>query len=603
MRQLGVQGENLPSKKSLVVEASDFLIGGMIGRTERSFVKAFPVQNMKQFQEIFGINANSAYYGYDEASLFFSNVVGTNAKLYFKSHVGNTGTAIDAVQASASIVDTFPSTPEATIRIGAGYKNNVEYGVHGNRIGYTITGGARFTTACDGAVSTGNTYAKLLSVAGIKIGDLLKFTHAPSTYVYQKVTGIDEATRQVSFGAAFGSAAILDTDKCEVWGIRVRIYEKGLTGIVKEVETAIGAIYCSLESEVSDYYIDNVFAQHGYAIVTSQTHTGTHTLLSKYPADVSTVTYLASGADGTAPTTLAHWIYGNQTAFDNTPVRVIANCETTLATVHQSLETYCQARWDNPKCLPNCASNQTLAQLQTIGQGYQRSDAVLSILVAHWVKITDPFASSSIAPLRNVPSVGAVMGCWLRTIGTLGIHYIPVKQTPVYGIAGIYGVEFPLDADRTTLAEAGVNCLQYIAGYGYVIRNFFTGSTATEYKFANGLLMRDYIKVSGVDSLNSSENQPNAFNRILENKMAMITFMRRLWDQGSTGSVPKGETFGIATTDDGSPTLFEDHVEVVADIVNNPADKVALGERNLDVYYTYPAPAGSIRVRVGIMLK
>lgn len=600
MRQLGVQGENLPSKKSLVVEASDFLIGGIIGKFERSYKTAFGVQNMKQFQEIFGINYSSSAYGYDSVNLFFQNVVGTDAKLYVKSHVGNTGTAYDAVQATASINDT-DGTPEATLVFGAAYQNTVEYGVHGNRIGYKITNGARFTTACDGAPGTSDTFVVLDSVSGIKTGDLLKFTHTGPVYVYQKVTSVDESARKVNFGSAFGSASFVDGDVCEVMGIRVQVYEKSLTGIVTEVETEIGKIYCTLEPEVSDYYVDNVFANHRYMQITSQTHT--HTLNSKYPADVSTVTYLASGAAGTSPTTLAMWQYGNQTAFDSLPVRFLTNCETTLSTVHASLETYCQARWDNPKVIVNVASNQTLSQLQTIGQSYQRSDRVLSIATAQWLYITDPFATSDIAPPRAVPNVGAVMGAWIRTIGTLGIHYIPVKQTAIFGVVGIYGTQFPSDADRTTLATAGMNCIEYLAGYGYVIRNFFTGSTTTEFKFANGILMGDFFKVSGVDSLNSSENTPNAFNRITENKMAMITFMRRLWDQGSTGSVPKGETFGIGQNTDGSPTRFEDHVEVIADIINNPNDKVALGERNIDVYYTYPAPAGSIRVRVGIMLR
>ena len=123
MRQLGVQGENLPSKKNLVVEASDFLIGGLIGKFERSYLVPFVVQNMKEFQEIFGINASSSWYGYDSVNLFFSNVVGTNAKLYVKAHVGKTGTAVDAVQATATIADIDVS-PESTLIFGAAYKNS-----------------------------------------------------------------------------------------------------------------------------------------------------------------------------------------------------------------------------------------------------------------------------------------------------------------------------------------------------------------------------------------------------------------------------------------------------------------------------------------------
>jgi hypothetical protein len=85
--------------------------------------------------------------------------------------------------------------------------------------------------------------------------------------------------------------------------------------------------------------------------------------------------------------------------------------------------------------------------------------------------------------------------------------------------------------------------------------------------------------------------------------MAMYIFLQRLWSSGSTGKVPLGETFGIAQNADGTQTKFEDHVEVIADAVNNPQTNINAGERNIDVYFTYPAPAGSIRIRVGLMFR
>ena len=36
-RRLGVYGENLPTKKTLTVEPSDFSIGGFIGQFERKY--------------------------------------------------------------------------------------------------------------------------------------------------------------------------------------------------------------------------------------------------------------------------------------------------------------------------------------------------------------------------------------------------------------------------------------------------------------------------------------------------------------------------------------------------------------------------------------
>lgn len=604
LRTLGVSGENLPTKKARTVEASDFLIGGMIIQSERKYDIAYLIHNMNEFVEIFGYNVSSSFYGWDEVNLFFQNVVGTDAKLYVKSHIGNTGSALDAVVANANIADQA-GAPETTMILKAAYKNQDEYGVHGNRIGYKITNGYRFTTAANGAGTKDDLFVVIDSVAGVKVGDIMKFvaTGGGGATVYKKITLIDESTKKVYFSGAFdGAANMQDNDAAYVLGFRLQVYEKSINGVVKEVETDMGKIYCTMAPEVTDFYVDNIFKENKYLKAVSQTHT--HVLNEMFPADVATITYLTSGADGTSPTTNSHWSYHNYTAFDDLPIRFLANPETTLTTVNQDGETYCKGRWDNPKWIYNIPSNQSKTQLQDIGASYQRSDDVLGVIVAQWLKITDSFATSTLAPPREIPNVGAVMGCWIRSIGIYGIHYIPaIKQNPIFGISGIVGIQFTSNVDRTELAEYGVNCIEYISGYGYIVRNFFTPSITLEFSFANGILMREYFKVSGVDSLQQSENQPNSFNRIKDDKDALYIFMRRMWDTGSTGSVPLGETFGIAQKEDGSPTQFEDHVEVIADLVNNPQSKINAGERNIDIYFTYPAPAGSIRIRAGLMLR
>lgn len=606
MRRLGVYGDNLPTKKSKVVKASDFLIAGMIGQFERKFAKAYLTRNMNEVIEIFGNDISSSFYGYEQASLFYQNLDGAEGKLYIKSHVGNTGSAIDATQAYVSVNDQAGS-PQATLKIYAGYQTEKEYGTHGLRIGYKITNGYRFTTAANGAGTKDDTFVVLDSVAGVKVGDIMKFvaTAGGGATVYKKITTIDEANKKVNFSGAFhASANMADNDVAYVIGFRLQIYEKSISGIIKEVDVELGKIYCTMEPEVSDYYVENVFSTSKFAVVEDQAVTES-AIQEAFPADVSTVTFLSSGgSDGTAATTSAHWIYGNEVAFDDLPVRVIANVETTLAAVHASLETYCKNRDDNPKVIPVLAENQTKTQLEAAGAGFQRSDDVLMVIPAHWVQISDPFATSALAPYRSVPNAGAVMGAWLRTIAKKGIHYVPaVKDIPLKGIVGIVGTQFTDAQDRTDLADRGINCLEYLTGYGYLIRNFFTPSITTEFKFGNGLMMRDFIKVSCVDSLQSSENMPNSFNRIKEDRMACLIFLRKMWDSGSTGSVPKGETFGISEDVDGNPTKFEDHVEVQADVINNPTDKIALGERNIDIYFTYPTPAGSIKIGVGFILQ
>ena len=676
-RRLGVYGVNLPNRGSTAIQPADFSIGGLIGVFERSYDQAFPCRNMTELQSIFGGDFSSSYYGNESASLFFNNAAPANATLYVKAHVGNTGSAIDAVQASSNAVDQALS-PQTTLTIKSGYQGITEYGTHGNRVGYTITNGARFTTSIKTQGTAQDTYVYCTSVSNIKVGDIIKVAATGQTAgsIYKKVTAIDESTGKVSFatavylgttsrhtGTATSTSAghLVDSaadftsegvttadvvtnntsststtvttknsatdltvgadiftsgnsytiypgtyskvaDVVTVLGFKINTYEKTLTGIVNEVDVNLGKLWCTMEPEVSDYYVNNVFASSSYLIVKDASVSETN-IQDTYPATVATVTYLTAGAAGTAPTTLAHWQYHNETAFDALPVRFISNCETTLATVHASLETYSKARWDNPKILPVVAADQTKAQLETIGAGYQRSDDVLMVVVAQWVQIPDPFATSATAPLRSIPNVGAVMGTWIRSIATLGIHYIPsTTAVPLRGISGILGTQFTNDLDRTDLLNYGVNCIDFRSGIGYTVRNFCTPSTTTVYQFANGILMRSFFHVSFAAALIDSENTPNSMGRVRSDKNKCDFFMRRMWERGSTGNVPEGETFGQLENADGSLTKYEDSVFMEADIVNNPADALARGERNIDGWFKYPAPAQSIAIGLGFII-
>ncbi len=198
------------------------------------------------------------------------------------------------------------------------------------------------------------------------------------------------------------------------------------------------------------------------------------------------------------------------------------------------------------------------------------------------------------------------MGAWIRSIELNGIHVVPsVFNIPLLGLSGVIGDQLKLDSDRTEVVEAGVNVIQDIQGRGIYIRNFFTPSTDTAFKFGNALVMRNFFKVSIVNSLSSTENEPNSFERIQRGRNAILSFALGLWRNGSNGRVTEGETFGQSSSADDptQPTVFEDHFEVKADLENNPQDKINIGERNYDIYFSFPAPAVSIKIRVGILLR
>lgn len=608
MKTLGVHAESRPTIKNLIVEPADFLIGGLNCQTERKYDKAFSVRGIKEFQDIFGYDINSSYYGPEEVEGFFSNVSGIDATLYISSYIGNVTGTIDAVIASTIIQNQTPAT---LLTIKAGYQTKsggaLEYGLSGNRTGVTLTNGARFTTSCLTTGLASDTWIYLTSVSDIKVGDTLKImlTDGGAATVYKVVTAVDESTGKVDFVAvihATKKATALDV--VTVMGIKIQVWRKNIKGVVSEVDKELGKIYCSINSLVSDYYVENVFSTSKWIDITRAATTPA-TPDVDFPADITTVTYLTAGVDGTAGTTAAHW-NRSLTKLDNLPVRLISNPETTLAAIQLAGETYCRAREDMPKWICNIADDRTKAQLITIGNNFQRSDDVLMAVVADWVRITDPFSTSDNAQPRVVPNVGFVMGVILRTIGIKGIHYIPQKDTPIYGIIGVDNDNLGSnisDRDRTDIAEAGVNIIQHIKGYGYIIRNLFTPSTSLEFKFFNAIMMREYIKISTQDSLQSDENQPNTYDRILKDKDAETGFMRALWNKGSTGNVKTGETFGQGFDSNNKPTKFDDHVLIVADMTNNTQAQINQGERYIDTYFSYPAPTGRIVIGVGIWLK
>jgi len=602
MRTLGVFGANLPTKKTLSVQPADFAIAGLVGKFERKFSKAFSVKSPQEVQDIFGYQTDPAMYGWDAVNGFFANTVGVAATLWISSHVGYTGSAIDAVRATLTLMDT--GTPTAEFTVKDAYIGEPGYGVSGNRTGVTIASVDRFTTTVLTTGAAGDTWVILTSVAGVRIGDIIKAICSGGTpgTIYRKVTSVDEATKRVSYTTANSPQVANAGDVVTVEGFQLRLWRKGISGAVVEVDPELGRIICASEPECTDFYVVSVFAQSKWVVIAALADTPAQIQMRK-PATLSVPTYLATGADGTAPTTAAHWGLA-LSKFDNVPVRLICNPETSTIAIQQAIETYCKARSDLPKVVGVLPESQTKAQLITIGQNWQRSDDVLALLAAQWLLVTDPFAKGANAVARNVPPCGHVMGLAIRVIGIQGIHYAPAqKDSPIYGALDVSGDQMPSDTDRTSVAEAGVNCIQNLTGFGIVLRNAFAPSTATEFLFFNGLMMREYIKVSAVQSLQGSENTPNSINRVKADRMAILTFLYRLWQSGSTGSVPTGESFGQGLNADGSETVPAQHFEVRADLVNNPQDQLNLGLRNIDVYFTYPAPAGSIRIGVGILLR
>jgi len=322
-----------------------------------------------------------------------------------------------------------------------------------------------------------------------------------------------------------------------------------------------------------------------------------------WPSDVSTVTFLTSGSDGTAPTTTSDWnVYTN---FDNKNIRFLLNTDTTLSGVNLAGETYCTGRLDTPIWLYNIPARQTKNQLITIGQSYQRSNQVEGVICASWRNVADPIGVGA-NPVVEIPTVGAITGAWIWTTLTgLGIHQIPAgDDVPLIGfVATPLATEDNFTEDeRTDILTAGVNLIQFIPGVGLSARSFRTPSTNVGALFGNYLFMQNFIKVSSVESLHRTESRPNRITALQEYGRAISDFGRKLYEGSFPFGIDNAGAFGNFIKQDGKLSTFNDVFIVQADQFNNPQTSINNGEGNIKVQFYPPSPLESLGIAVQVLI-
>jgi hypothetical protein len=604
LRRLGTYGENLPVKRSRQVRQAEFNKAGYMGFLERRYNKAMLCRRYSEFQEIFGKQIDESAFCPDVVKGFFDNLKNVPGEVYIAGYLGNDGAGnIDAVVATREVANDGADA-DALILSGA-YKGEPEYGASGNRTGTLITAADRFSTQASATcAATGQSYAELDSVIGFRVGDIVKFVATGGTpgTEYKKITAIDENLKRISWSGNFSAsaAALAVNDVVSIPGFTIQTYRKDITGVEQEVDIDRGKIVCTTESEVTEFYVGNIFNDSPWL---SAVYSSSDTLADRLISSDSAVTYPTNGAYGTAGYTAGHWDVTLH-LFDDLPVRMLANPETIVDVVQTAGEAYCASREDdNPVWFRTIQSERSKSQLITIGNNLQRSDAVYGKIMAHWLGVTDPFSSAVNAPDREIPNVGHVMGQWVRVIAKYGIHHSQaIQQEPLVGANSVIGIQFPDNFDRTDLANAGINCIQEISGVGIVVRNAFTYSTDEAYRFSEGIIMRNFFKVSFIDSLRDEENMPTTYARLQNNKSAILQFFHKMWNEGTTGSVPVGETFGQTfDPDTGVESKPDDHFECKADLTNNTQTGLNAGQTNFDCYFTFPAPNGSIKIGLGIL--
>jgi hypothetical protein len=587
LRRQGVFGYNLPAQVGSIVQPAAFNIVGQIGRFARGISGLLDINQVSEIPTKLG-GYKEGFLGRYVLESVFANLRGQPCKVWVKPFV-----ASNAVQAS-SIVQDIDGSPENTLSIRAAYNKLIDKSEDGNKTGYTLVKGNRFSTTLASSASLGDTSIVLTSIIGVRVGDILQI----NSTVFTKVSAIDEGTRTCTVGAL--SAGVTSGDLVNAKGFRIVTYRKNQNGVSIKQNLVENDIWLSMEPENTEFYIENAFANHPWLDITDLASTNSG--FNKYPVDVTTITYLTSGSDGTSPSSASDWnLYS---AFDNKDIRFLFNSDSSLKEVNEAGENYCTNRLDTPIWMYHIPKNQTKNQLITIGQGYQRSNQVQGLIASSYRSVINPIGVGA-NPTIEIPVVGGVTGNIVYSFYAFGFHRAAAgDDMPLLGFtsSGTTNEDNFTEDERTELCQAGINITQNIPGRGLLLRSFYTPSTNLGALFANYLVMQNFIKISSVESLYKVENRPNRLSSLKIYADSIKDFGKKLYDGSFPFGIDSDGAFGEFTKQDGTLSGFEDVFIVQADQFNNPNSQIIIGEGNIFVRFFPAAPLTSLGIGVGVTI-
>lgn len=590
---VGVNVLEVDGRSSPAIQAAPTSVSGFLGITERGVPhRPVLVTDLDQFRAEFGGFRDDGYLAYAIQG-FFSN----GGRQAYISRVTGTGTA----PATAALNDR-QGAPAVSLRITAGQRGTADPGSWGNRITIDAADDPRLTTALQASTAAAATSADLVSVAGLRVGSVLRFVDGGSEF-YRRLTAITGST--VTFAPAIAPA--LPVASTRVTSAEFRLTVKYRTSAISTPETMEEWRRLSMESDSPDYAITRVnHPVTGSRYITLADFTGTVASGLENPAAASGVALGGSTENAPAATD-----YSGQAAlrtgffaFDSVEIQLLAAPDAHRlagggpSAVARAAADYCASRND---CMyagsaPDRGHPGTVARARReynqIESAYLESirsysaplqgNKVFGALYAPWIQVIDPIGPGP-APARFIPPDGHIMGLYARTEQERGIFKAPAGISALLRGALDVSAEFT-DAEHTSMVrEALVNGVRPAPGAGITVAASRTLSTDTRWWFVNVRLLFNFVKSSLREGLRFVRQEPHSDQLRRMVRLNTVTpFLLGLWRQGAFGS--------------GKP---EDTFSVKCDAENNPPDQVNLGFFKVEVYFYPVRPAESVVIVIG----
>lgn len=195
--------------------------------------------------------------------------------------------------------------------------------------------------------------------------------------------------------------------------------------------------------------------------------------------------------------------------FDNFSIQMVFDAENTDTTTAANLEAYAANRntvtalWCTPYAatVENCATNYTTA--------LQKDKSFLAAYF-NWIKV-----ASNITGVSDlwVPPIGHIFGTYyVRKRAERGNFAHVPPAGPSWAMRGVLDFQNKniSESDLNSLVrDAGVNVVQFMSGYGYIVRSSRTLSTSNKWYSIHRRTSQNYIIETCQRSLRLFEQEPN----------------------------------------------------------------------------------------------
>jgi len=567
----GAQAKRVPAKGQGIVVDADIYKIGIVGKFRRGIASVRTGNySMDDVRKVCG-NAIVTTYAWLVLRAMYQHLQsGVVVESKILMHV-----ASDAVQATYAIND---GAAAKIFDIKAGFRGEIDKSTGGNDIAIKISQSESVTfklTANSGATPI---FVLLDQVNNLEVGYQVKISDGTNTE-YPFITAIDPVLKKISFTALTNTyTAALTTVSRLDWNLYIAIKDDYGQYQQQEQYTDIPFVKSTTKGMVP---LTNDTASGSYYGILTLDITNTTVGANARPAALTTWTPLTSGSDGTAPVD-ASWNTLVASLADE-HMQILLAPESSSTTHNNNMAVWTTIGY---KALfygqsSNAATEDTLKNLGGICSEPIKFGM---IPIDKWFETGDPTKEGG---LVQIPGVGHAAAHWFNNYAIYGASKVAAGNRDTLVTAdrlldsnGLIHDDTNGKGDRL-IRKYRINIARYRQGKGVTINSARTFSTDTGYQFQNQMMQWLLYKVSILDYLKSIEQDKSGVKSQEEHYNAIWSYMRKKYDAGE---------FYQGQHEDGTPTKFEDVVQIVNDFTVNTLANIANGIENNFVQFIAPPP-------------